>query len=248
MDDEPVVAKLYGQALANAGYIVRHASDGAEGVDLARQEAFDLILTDMNMPRKTGAEMAETLVGRSLKSAPILLLSASDSGSGLVSAVASGCDDFMQKGDSFRSIVDRVSFWLEAPYASLPADARQIFIQRTPEVADEITTLRRLSRNRWELEERATQALLDQLMTIPNAMLKSAAGQRRLVGVLSGILDVLGRSDPLSYLRRGDLLLACITACVPNIVENVKAELAEFETLVEDDIYLDGKQSLSMTL
>ncbi|MEO0410651.1 MAG: response regulator [Pseudomonadota bacterium] len=244
VDDEPIVAKLYTRALTNAGHDVAYASDGAEGFEMAKTEPFDLIITDMQMPRRTGAQLAEALTKRELKHCPILLLSASDSGEGLVSCVEAGCDDFMRKGDSFHSIIGRVTFWLSAPLKALPDDARAIFIQRTPEVATEITALHQLGRSRWLLEERAALALEDQLHGLPERYFDDLQARRRLLGFVAGVLDRLGRSDPLSYLRRGDLMLACVSLILPDQVEQIRSDLADFEILAKDATYRHAKQTL----
>jgi len=244
VDDEPVVARLYGRALENLGLQLDYASDGKEGFEKAKAERFDLILTDLNMPRRTGTQMAEALTKRELKHCPIILLSATDSRDGLIEAVASGCDDFMQKGDSFHDILARANFWLSSPFAQLPDDAREIFVHRTPHAAAEITALRQLGRNRWEMEERAVAALMDQLDSCPHGFGSSHQDQRRLLGVCAGLLDVLGRSDPISYLRRGDLLLDCLAKCVPAFMADIKAHLLDFKSCLADATYRHAKETL----
>ncbi|MEM6682402.1 MAG: response regulator [Pseudomonadota bacterium] len=244
VDDEPVVARLYGRALANLGHQLEFASNGREGFEKAKSESFDLILTDLNMPHRTGTQMAEALTKRELKHCPIILLSATDSRDGLIEAVACGCDDFMQKGDSFQDILARARFWLTAPLQQLPDDARDIFVSRTPHAAAEITALRQLGRNRWQLEERVQSALLDQLTACPEGFGSSHQDQRRLLGVCAGLLDVLGRSDPISYLRRGDLLMSCLSACVPECMADIKAQLVDFKSCLIDATYRHARETL----
>ncbi len=54
-DDEQVRDMLY-ESLTREGYDVLRASNGEEGLSLYREEPFDLIITDLIMPKKEGIE------------------------------------------------------------------------------------------------------------------------------------------------------------------------------------------------
>jgi two-component system cell cycle sensor histidine kinase/response regulator CckA len=60
VEDEVTVRNLAGRVLARAGYAVREASDGYEALRIAEDRAapLDLLLTDVNMPRMGGLELA----------------------------------------------------------------------------------------------------------------------------------------------------------------------------------------------
>jgi two-component system chemotaxis response regulator CheY len=47
--------------LSRAGYEVTEAEDGAKGLQKASAEAFDMVLSDINMPQMTGIEMLRSL-------------------------------------------------------------------------------------------------------------------------------------------------------------------------------------------
>lgn len=60
VDDSPVMRKLIARSIRQAGYgdaKVVEAGDGAEALDVARDEQPDVILADWNMPNLTGIEM-----------------------------------------------------------------------------------------------------------------------------------------------------------------------------------------------
>ena len=64
-DDEPNIRKLLGEYLSQEGFFVQTAKDGQEVVELAqRQPPFDVVISDIMMPKKTGyevyAEITET--------------------------------------------------------------------------------------------------------------------------------------------------------------------------------------------
>jgi PAS domain S-box-containing protein len=76
VEDERSVREFTARALRRAGYTVLEATDGAEGLELAkgRLERLDLVMTDVIMPRLGGAELARAL--RALRAdLPVLFVS-----------------------------------------------------------------------------------------------------------------------------------------------------------------------------
>jgi two-component system chemotaxis response regulator CheY len=61
VDDSLTIRQLIKMTLARAGYEVAEAEDGAKGLEKASTEAFDLVLSDINMPVMTGLEMLRGL-------------------------------------------------------------------------------------------------------------------------------------------------------------------------------------------
>jgi len=61
LDDDEAVRGLLQHALADAGYEVRSARDGREGMRLVANEPFDLVLTDLIMPDQEGIETIRNL-------------------------------------------------------------------------------------------------------------------------------------------------------------------------------------------
>jgi two-component system chemotaxis response regulator CheY len=54
IDDSKTIRQMLMLTLDQAGYEVRQANDGQEGVDALQHETFDLVITDINMPRMDG--------------------------------------------------------------------------------------------------------------------------------------------------------------------------------------------------
>lgn len=61
VDDEADVLDLCSRVLNFDGYQVKTARNGFEAIDIAREERFDLLLTDIKMPGMDGLEIAQTL-------------------------------------------------------------------------------------------------------------------------------------------------------------------------------------------
>lgn len=61
VDDEPAILHTLRDLFQSQGHEVRLASDGAEGLEIALAEPFDLVLSDISMPRLSGIEMLSRL-------------------------------------------------------------------------------------------------------------------------------------------------------------------------------------------
>ena len=57
IDDNDQFREMLCECLKSEGYEVVAACDGKEGIDLYRKELTDLIITDVNMPEKSGPEL-----------------------------------------------------------------------------------------------------------------------------------------------------------------------------------------------
>ncbi|MFG0243763.1 MAG: response regulator [Phycisphaerales bacterium JB054] len=77
VDDEPHIPMVVGRKLSTAGYEVITASDGEEGLAAAKEFSPDIIITDLQMPYMSGAELAAALrADQTLRDIPVVLLTA----------------------------------------------------------------------------------------------------------------------------------------------------------------------------
>jgi DNA-binding response OmpR family regulator len=83
------------------------ASDGAEGLELAQDYEFDVIILDVMMPKLSGYELAKRLRAEKIKT-PILMLTARDAVPDIVRGLDTGADDYMTKPFSFDELVARL--------------------------------------------------------------------------------------------------------------------------------------------
>src|SRR5687767_15916114 len=80
VDDSPSMRDMVRIALTSAGFDVTSAADGREALDLARKSAFDLVLSDVNMPVMDGIELIRALRAESAyRHTPILMLTTESS-------------------------------------------------------------------------------------------------------------------------------------------------------------------------
>jgi len=74
VDDEPLIRKFISLHLVAAGYVVRLAVDGLDAIGKLRAGPVDLIISDLQMPRMSGAELLE-VVRRRFPQIPFIIIS-----------------------------------------------------------------------------------------------------------------------------------------------------------------------------
>lgn len=92
--------------LKKEGYVVFEAVNGAEGMELAKKEAPDLIILDIMMPKADGIEVCRDI--RTYSEAPIITISAKSSDYDKIMSLGTGADDYMTKPFSMVELVARV--------------------------------------------------------------------------------------------------------------------------------------------
>jgi CheY-like chemotaxis protein len=73
VDDEPGTLKFVGHFLRKEGYEITEANDGAEAINLIDNSQFDLVLSDIRMPRVDGVALAMRIRSRR-PTIPIILM------------------------------------------------------------------------------------------------------------------------------------------------------------------------------
>jgi DNA-binding response OmpR family regulator len=107
VEDEARMADLLRKGLTEEGHIATCASDGVEGLALAKAYEFDVILLDVMMPKLSGYELAKRLRAEKIRT-PILMLTAKDSVLDIVRGLDLGADDYMTKPFSFDELIARL--------------------------------------------------------------------------------------------------------------------------------------------
>ncbi|MBE3131355.1 MAG: response regulator transcription factor [Acidobacteria bacterium] len=107
VEDEPAIAFGLQLDLKNEGYDVEIESDGESALQRALQEAFDLILLDVMLPRKDGFEVCREL-RRGGSKTPVIMLTAKAQEAEKVLGLEIGADDYVTKPFSPRELRARV--------------------------------------------------------------------------------------------------------------------------------------------
>jgi two-component system copper resistance phosphate regulon response regulator CusR len=107
VEDEAKTAKFLQKGLDEAGYVVSVAGDGFDGLHLAQELDFDLVILDVMLPGLDGWQVLERLRqdGRRLL---VLLLTARDAVHERVRGFELGADDYLVKPFAFSELLARV--------------------------------------------------------------------------------------------------------------------------------------------
>ncbi|WP_141505016.1 response regulator transcription factor [Paenibacillus luteus] len=106
IEDERNLARFIELELRHESFDIVVASDGNSGLELALREDWDAILLDLMLPGLDGLEVCRRI--RTLKSTPILMLTARDSISDRVSGLDSGADDYIPKPFAIEELLARL--------------------------------------------------------------------------------------------------------------------------------------------
>jgi signal transduction histidine kinase len=125
IEDDHASRRLVERVLTSRGYEVYVASEGLEGINLAREKSPELILMDINLPNMDGREITTRL--RSLpnfSNVPIVALTANISPGSRELALAAGCTGFMTKPIDVATFPSDVQRFLQGASDQLSADER----------------------------------------------------------------------------------------------------------------------------
>lgn len=100
IEDNPDNTLLFKRVLEAAGYKIRHAKNGLDGIAVAESEEIDLILLDINLPDIDGYEVARRLrksAKISLAKIPIIVVTANALKGDAQKALDAGCNLYLSK-------------------------------------------------------------------------------------------------------------------------------------------------------
>ena len=106
VDDEPQIRRVLRSALAARGYEVHDAPTGEDALTAIRQNRFDLVLLDVNMPGMGGLEACREI--RAGSAVAIIMLTVSDSEEDKVGALDAGADDYVTKPFGMPELLARI--------------------------------------------------------------------------------------------------------------------------------------------
>lgn len=106
VEDEPSIQTILRELLQDAGYRVTTASDGAEGIALFQQEAYDLVLLDIMIPKLDGYGVCKAI--REISNTPIIMLTALEEEEAQVKAFELQADDYITKPFSVKLVLLRM--------------------------------------------------------------------------------------------------------------------------------------------
>lgn len=106
VEDEPEIALILTRYLEAAGYRTLSARDGEQALVLCRSVRPDLLLLDLNIPRRDGFQVLAQL--RQNDTMPVIVVSAMSEDEDKLSALRIGADDYVTKPFNPKEVVARV--------------------------------------------------------------------------------------------------------------------------------------------
>lgn len=108
IEDEPTLARLLSYNLTQEGYDTTVIDHGAEGLQVALQRSFDLIILDIMLPGMNGFEILSKL-RQSGNVTPVVVLTARNAEEEVVQGLKRGADDYITKPFGVAELLARVS-------------------------------------------------------------------------------------------------------------------------------------------
>ena len=119
VEDQQKTGDYLRQGLSEAGFVVDLARDGMDGLHLALNEAYDLVVLDVMLPRLDGWQVLEAM-RRAGKDVPVLFLTARDEVTDRVKGLELGADDYLVKPFAFAELLARARTLLRRGKAKEP--------------------------------------------------------------------------------------------------------------------------------
>ncbi|OUD11689.1 response regulator transcription factor [Thioflexithrix psekupsensis] len=109
VDDEPNILLSLEFLMKQAKYSVKTARDGEEALKSVEASPPDLMLLDVNMPKRTGYQVCETIrANPNWKSIRIIMLTAKGRDIEREKGLALGADDYITKPFATQEVVEKV--------------------------------------------------------------------------------------------------------------------------------------------
>jgi two-component system, chemotaxis family, chemotaxis protein CheY len=115
VDDFPTMRRIVKTLLRQLGYTnVVEAEDGQAALTKLKQEKFDLVLLDWNMPRMTGLELLKAIrADDNLRNTPVVMITAEGRKEDVLEAVKAGVNNFIVKPFTAETLEEKLNKVLE---------------------------------------------------------------------------------------------------------------------------------------
>ena len=120
VEDDPKVARFILRGLKEEQFVVDVAHDGEDGLHLALNGSYDVIVLDVLLPNRNGFEILARL-RRAGSMTRVLMLTARDAVEDRVKGLEGGADDYLVKPFAFAELLARIRALLRRPLMEEPA-------------------------------------------------------------------------------------------------------------------------------
>ena len=106
-DDEDLREALSEQLIMTEDFDTYEAGTGAEGMEKAREQAYDLVILDVGLPDTDGRELCKLMRRQGVK-CPIMMLTGNDSDADTILGLDAGANDYVTKPFKFPVLLARI--------------------------------------------------------------------------------------------------------------------------------------------
>jgi len=107
-EDDPRMSALLVREFGEEGHVVDRAASGTKALDAAMSAEFDVIVLDVMLPELDGFDIVRHMRTRGNRT-PVLMLTARDANTDVVSGLNAGADDYLTKPFSFDVLLARIN-------------------------------------------------------------------------------------------------------------------------------------------
>jgi DNA-binding response OmpR family regulator len=157
IEDNKDVNLMLAEALTDAGYDVKSAYTGIEGMNEIKNKGSDLVLLDIMLPFKSGDEILKEM--REFSDTPVIVISAKDMVGTKIDLLKLGADDYITKPFDLGEVVARVESNLRRCQKQIQGDK---VLKYKDMVVDDST--KRVSANGIEMELTAKEYMILEML------------------------------------------------------------------------------------
>lgn len=157
VEDSEDVNHMLAEALTDAGYEVKSAFTGIEGMNEIKNCAYDLVLLDIMLPYKSGDEILKEM--RGFSDIPVIIISAKDMVSTKIDLLKLGADDYITKPFDLGEVAARVE-------SNLRRSCRQTQVNKVFQYKDMVLddTTKHVTVNNVEMELTAKEYMILEML------------------------------------------------------------------------------------
>lgn len=138
VDDEPFIRKVLSKYLIGKNYVIETADNGEVAIDKLNSEPFDLVLTDLRMPKMGGRELLQ-IMSENFPGIPKIVLTGYGTSEDIILALQTGAYDFLTKPITDFGILDHsIKRAIERKKLN---DERTRYLQQVNQINEIITML-----------------------------------------------------------------------------------------------------------
>ncbi len=116
IDDQPLTLIAIAHKLEGAGYELITCNDGESGISVFNEINPDLVILDLNMPKKNGFVVLDHIRNFRKSNTPVMVMSGEEDEETIVSAFQSGADEYIQKPVGLNELLIRTNKLMQKPF------------------------------------------------------------------------------------------------------------------------------------